>query len=572
MADLSQQLKDVAAQRKKEKIQRFTRPLQVVGDIATGGAISRGINTVYGRDRGLTEAQKLTAELELAKTEQTRQQRQSQSVANKETVRLRAKDAEEARKKIDSLKRAQAGQLDDSEQKVLTKWEKLHGRKAKGEEWSNEQLIELLGDLRKIPNINAALIIKSIDPNLFQQLAGEQFSEVVADRADLQEARNTILEANLDKDALGLQIQEATGQKAEADRLLAESEMVAPGTGISGVQTGVVTAGSAASLGPSPALYSAGQAVADRIAREPDNRKESAKLMGELALDEDLIRMAEDLGIDPKNSIEMNLFLETAMRANKRAVKVAELAEKNGWTDEEIAQYLYKLPTAADEEGRLTAKVKENRMVWKLLNVDNPDFLRAEAERVAKKHKDRLEERKWENLDLTEAEVYGEDYDPQDTRDLGMPEDLKWLNEEGPDVGPVAAEPEPLPETVAAPEPGPEPEPTFEQPVQESPLTDEVLAEQDAMLEAENANVPNWSAGRSDRLQRAFTPQADAQQSPNKGTGYRANYEEGLPKVSTQTTIGEDQAKKKQQFEEDFRKKMKGFMTPPPTGAPDEGF
>tara|TARA_R110000824_G_scaffold68409_2_gene176947 strand:+ start:175 stop:1788 length:1614 start_codon:yes stop_codon:yes gene_type:complete len=495
MADLSQQLKELRTQKKRENIQRFTKPLGIAGDILTGGAVSRGIKTWNPKDRALTNLEKINSELALVNSQKSSQQ---QSVANKETVRQRVKDAELARKNLADLQRQRDGVLTESENKKLIEWQSYHKRKTKADQpWSSEELRQMIEDLRPLGNISATMIIQRVDPALFDKLSGKDVDQSWAHEEDLLEFRGKILGSRLDRDTIDVKIEEGERAKAEANRLLAESEQIAVGQGVSGPQTGIATGSGTSSLEPSPGLYAAGNRIRELQDAVPDNRKESEQQTEALMQNEDLIKMAEDLGIDPKNSIEMSRFVKTATKAQKRAEKVAKMAEERGWTDEETSAYLYKLPTDADEEGRLTTKVKENRMVWKFLGVENPDFLRAEDARMAAKHKDRLEERKWENLDLTEAEVYGEDYDPQDTRDLGMPEDLKWLNEEGPDVGPTATGPDPLPETVAAPEPEPAVGENFEMPVQESPLTDEVIAGQDAMLEEEKANVTDWSAGRT---------------------------------------------------------------------------
>ena len=130
MADLSQQLKELRTQKKRENIQRFTKPLGIAGDILTGGAVSRGIKTWNPKDRALTNLEKINSELALVNSQKSSQQ---QSVANKETVRQRVKDAELARKNLADLQRQRDGVLTESENKKLIEWQSYHKRKTKAD-------------------------------------------------------------------------------------------------------------------------------------------------------------------------------------------------------------------------------------------------------------------------------------------------------------------------------------------------------------------------------------------------------------------------------------------------------
>ena len=374
MADLSQQLRDYRLTKRKEKLATVGRIAGGILDIPLQGGVSGSVRRWSPpKEQPISNREKLAYELKNAEKSQARSEKHKASIARS----AKAVDASEA--KIAELEAGLKGsmKLSESEAKLQERWHNLFASKrARGERLSNPDMLDLFNAMDGLDPRKFVQILNAIDPSLYKDLSGKGASSLVG--GNLQERFKVKFGEAKTKEGLAinaLETEKETLQRANDNLHRAEVGEIRHGDGISGVDTGVDFSKSP----PSAGQYSAvGGSSIDRIRAlydaDPDNRKDSQKQHAALAADPRMRELAEDLGLNPDNSIQMDHFIKTMTKAEKKARRLYAKARRKGWTEQEMAAELKKSSLYSDPEG-LSNKHMLVEMQLSLLGVKQPKAL-----------------------------------------------------------------------------------------------------------------------------------------------------------------------------------------------------
>ena len=380
MADLSQQLRDYRLTKRKEKLATVGRIAGGILDIPLQGGVSGSVRRWSPpKDKPLTIREQLGAELKLAEKSQAR------SARNKASIDMHAKRANALAGQMENLKPGPV-QLDKTQQHALQELrrEQAQYQGAKNE-FPTDYLTKVVDKLAKYDGRVAVHIMNEISPELVRSVLGEADKNYGTGR-DIAAFKQMIADHNQTNDerAAQLELVRADYNKATADLQAAEAGEIRHGDGISGVDTGVDFSKSR----PSSSQYSAAgpqsisriQELYDKV---PDNRKDSQKQHAALAADEKMRSIARGMGLNPDNSIQMDHFIKTMTKAEKKARKLYARAKKHGWTDEQLAEKVRASNFFSDPDAKGTTKQMMSRMVFKLMGIEDPNMrmlLAAKAE------------------------------------------------------------------------------------------------------------------------------------------------------------------------------------------------
>jgi len=355
--NLSEQLRQVRSQQRREKLAPWLDAATTAGDIFTGGAIGRARRRKESaQDKPLTLREKIATARSQAKL-------QSQEKLNNRRAQQQGEISDKAQKKLEALRASRQRKLaGKTEEGVRNKWATWMA-KERGK-WTDVFVGEFLEDLAKLDPTQARLIMQMVDPTLLEQLNKNEFPALGKDKRGIYDKINRaeLADANLE-----LQIQEQERIAEQADAKLAEIE-----------SSRAVGAG-----GNAAGIYDAAAHVRELMEVVPDSRKKSVQQISSLMKDEQLIEMAENMGVDAENDTQMRHFVKTVIKAQKRADKILKLAAKNGWTADELADRYWEKPTPEDYEGMMTDEQQLNRAKWILMGIDDPAYLAAKDQLVA---------------------------------------------------------------------------------------------------------------------------------------------------------------------------------------------
>jgi len=374
MADLSQQLRDYRLTKRKEKLATVGRIAGGILDIPLQGGVSGSVRRWSPpKEQPISNREKLAYELKNAEKAQARSEKHKASIARS----AKAVDASEA--KIAELEAGLKGsmKLSESERGKQEYWHNLFASKrARGERLSNPDMLDMFKDLDSVEPRKFVQILNAIDPSLYKDLSGKGASKLVDGK--LQEKFKIKFKEAETHEAIAegqLEQEKETLQRASDNLHRAEVGEIRHGDGISGVDTGVDFSKSP----PSASQYATvGGSSIDRIRAlydaDPDNRKDSQKQYEALYNDPKMRELAEDLGLNPDNSIQMDHFIKTMTKAEKKARKLYAKARRKGWTEQEMAAELKKSNLYSDPEG-LSNKHMLVEMQLSLLGVKEPKAL-----------------------------------------------------------------------------------------------------------------------------------------------------------------------------------------------------
>ena len=380
MADLSQQLRDYRLTKRKEKLATVGRIAGGILDIPLQGGVSGSVRRWSPpKDKPLTIREQLGAELKLAEKSQAR------SARNKASIDMHAKRANALQQQMADLQPGPV-QLDKTQQHALQELRREQAQyQGSKNEFPTDYLTQVVEKLSKYDGRVAVHIMNEISPKLVQSVMGEA-DKNLGTGGDLAAFKLIIADHNQTNDerAAQLELVRADYNEAKADLQAAEAGEIRHGDGISGVDTGVDFSKSP----PSSSQYSAAgpqsisriQELYDKV---PDNRKDSQKQHAALAADEKMRSIARGMGINPDNSIQMDHFIKTMTKAEKKARKLYARAKKHGWTDEQLAEKVRASNFFSDPDAKGTTKQMMSRMVFKLMGIEDPNMrmlLAAKAE------------------------------------------------------------------------------------------------------------------------------------------------------------------------------------------------
>ncbi len=380
MADLSQQLRDYRLTQRKEKLATVGRIAGGILDIPLQGGVSGSVRRWSPpKDKPLTIREQLGAELKLAEKSQAR------SARNKASIDMHAKRAVALEQQMADLQPGPV-QLDKTQQHALQELRREQAQyQGSKNEFPTDYLTRVVEKLSKYDGRVAVHIMNEISPKLVQSVMGEA-DDNLGTGGDLAAFKMMIADHNVTNDERAAKLDQvrADYNEAKADLQAAEAGEIRHGDGISGVDTGVDFSKSP----PSSSQYSAAgpqsisriQELYDKV---PDNRKDSQKQHAALAADEKMRSIARGMGLNPDNSIQMDHFIKTMTKAEKKARKLYARAKKHGWTDEQLAEKVRASNFFRDPDAKGTTKQMMSRMVFKLMGIEDPNMrmlLAAKAE------------------------------------------------------------------------------------------------------------------------------------------------------------------------------------------------
>ena len=369
--DLSQQLRDYRLTKRRENLGTAGRIAGGVLDIPLQGMVSGSVQR-WGRpaDKPLTLREKINTELKSA------EKSQAQSARQKATVEHHMKKSIASAAQRDELK-AQRTQikLTESEAKIEEKWRNTLApiRKAKppNNRIPSQLLDQILKDVAGLDAMKTIQMLDGMDPGLRADLNGTGDNSLATD-STIKRFQDKYAQANEERDKLEVKIQMAEEQVKYNDEAMAKAEageIVPVGEGISGVQTGVPTGSQYSAVGPQSIAR-----IQDLINQVPDIRKDSQKQHAALAADEKMRSIARGMGLNPDNSIQMDHFIKTMTKAEKKARKLYAKARRKGWTEQEMAAELKRSNLYSDPKG-LSNKHMLVEMQLSLLGVKEPKAL-----------------------------------------------------------------------------------------------------------------------------------------------------------------------------------------------------
>jgi hypothetical protein len=376
MADLSQQLRDYRLTKRKEKLKTVGRIAGGILDIPLQGGVSGSVRRWSPpKEQPISNREKLAYELKNAEKTQARSEKHKASIAQsaKAVVASEAKIAELEAGLKGSIK------LSESEAKLQERWhnrsESLRLGTPSGR-LSNTDMDELFTAMDGIDPRKFVQILNAIDPSLYKDLSGKGATDLASrplqDRFKVKFGQAKTKEESAIN---ALETEKETLQRANDNLHRAEVGEIRHGDGISGVDTGVDFSKSPPSAGQ---YATVGGSSIDRIRAlydaDPDNRKDSQKQHEALYNDPKMRELAEDLGLSPDNSIQMDHFIKTMTKAEKKARKLYAKARRKGWTEQEMAAELKKSNLYSDPEG-LSNKHMLVEMQLSLLGVKEPKAL-----------------------------------------------------------------------------------------------------------------------------------------------------------------------------------------------------
>ena len=565
MADLSQQLRDYRLTKRKEKLATVGRIAGGILDIPLQGGVSGSVRRWSPpKEQPISNREKLAYELKNAEKAQAR------SALHKASIDTAAKSVAASNAKIAELEAGLQGsmKLSESERGKQEHWHNLFASmRTRGERPGTGDMLDMFKDLDSVEPRKFVQILNAIDPSLYKDLAGKGASDLVDGK--LQEKFKIKFKEAETHEAIAegqLEQEKETLQRASDNLHRAEVGEIRHGDGISGVDTGVDFSKSP----PSASQYATvGGSSIDRIRAlydaDPDNRKDSQKQYDALYNDPKMRELADDMGLDPNNSIQMDHFIKTMTKAEKKARRLYAKARRKGWTDQEVAAEL-ELDAAniySDPEG-LSNKHMLVRMQLKLLGVKQPEALATtltpkeikdvEAELISEYNREydaRRDEEGSERLGATPAQAEKAVADRTDAEQAGVDAAIARQEEENlqrqrDSAAEQAAEEEKAaaeydPTTVGQP-----------QPLADGTLMEEVTGEEDMAQQLQPA-ATSFGFGETrlgDRLGETLSK--------------RQQMDVALERAETKD-------RQEQETQETFRKQMRGFMNPRPTGFPDEG-
>lgn len=415
--DLSEKLKDYRLAKRKEKLATVGGILGGIGDVATGGAVGRAVSAWGPRkDRPLTLREKINAELKSA------EKSQAQSAMQKDTVEYHRKAAIEARDQLEVAKaRRTQIPLKESEAKIQEKWRNrlapIREAKPPKDRIPSTTLDAILKDIEDLPSMTAMQMLDAIDPDLRADLNGEGNNSLATGKT-INRFQAKFARANEDRNELEVQIQALEERKSRHEDRMEQAEvgeLVPVGEGISGIQTGVATGDQMPSAKQYAAVGPQSVARIRALYNEiPDLRKDSQKQYEALAADEEMKQIARELGVTPENSIQMEHFIKTMSKAEKKARKLYARARKKGWSEEKLAEEMRASNIYSDPDGMmLSTKQMKSAMMYRLLGVEDPNYLAFAMEDASK---DITDEERSEVEEVLKSE-YEEEFD-QDKADI----------------------------------------------------------------------------------------------------------------------------------------------------------
>ncbi len=376
MADLSQQLRDYRLTKRKEKLKTVGRIAGGILDIPLQGGVSGSVRRWSPpKEQPISNREKLAYELKNAEKTQARSEKHKASIAQsaKAVVASEAKIAELEAGLKGSIK------LSESEAKLQERWHNRSESLRQGtppQRLSNPDMNELFKSMSGIEPRKFVQMLNAIDSSLYKDLSGKGATELASE--PLQDRFKVKFGQAKTKEGLAinaLETEKETLQRANDNLHRAEVGEIRHGDGISGVDTGVDFSKSPPSAGQ---YATVGGSSIDRIRAlydaDPDNRKDSQKQHEALYNDPKMRELARGMGLNPDNSIQMDHFIKTMTKAEKKARKLYAKARRKGWTEQEMAAELERSNLYSDPEG-LSNKHMLVRMQLKLLGVKKPEAL-----------------------------------------------------------------------------------------------------------------------------------------------------------------------------------------------------